>query len=302
MTPDTATPPAPPAVSDGGGVGEGITRCAACDARLAGPYCHACGERRPRPEDERLWPFLREQFHEVTSADGKLWRTLRALFVPGKLTEEYFAGRRGLYVRPVRIFLVINILFFVWFGFAGASGVLGDASFYRGNYRFEEVMEAAAAGVSAETYDAAFSARARALAPTLIAVFVPVYAVFLALALFPARRSLAHHAVFATHFTAVLMALLALVTAALYAPIAVVQALTADVLYNLDDSALAPIMVVALSAYLVVGLRRVHDLPWWGASAAGLATATLGTLLAMEAYRTVLFFVTVWTVDLSAPP
>lgn len=45
---------------------------AACAVPLVGPFCHACGERHPTPDDERLGPFLHEQFHEVTSADGRL--------------------------------------------------------------------------------------------------------------------------------------------------------------------------------------------------------------------------------------
>ena len=107
MTPEAEVARRPGATSAGL-----VDACAACDEPFAGTYCHACGERRPRPDDESLAHVLREQFHEVTSADGRPWRTLQGLFIPGGLTDEYFAGRRGLYVRPVRIFLVANILFF----------------------------------------------------------------------------------------------------------------------------------------------------------------------------------------------
>lgn len=68
--------------------------CVTCGTTLEGAYCHTCGERRLDLEDEALRHFLRDQFHEVTSADGRLWRTLKALFVPGKLTDEYVRGRR----------------------------------------------------------------------------------------------------------------------------------------------------------------------------------------------------------------
>ena len=278
------------------------SRCAACDVELAGPFCHTCGERAVRPEDESLAAFLREQFKEVTSADGRLWRTLRALFVPGKLTTEYFAGRRGLYVRPVRAFLVVNVLFFLWVGWIGAPGFAGDASLYRGNWRFAEAMTeaAAAAGVSGDVYDAAFSQRARVLAPTLIAVFVPVLAGVLALALAPARPPLVRHAVLATHLVAVMMASSVLVSLALALPLLVVRAITGGVAYNLSDNVLMPVFVVLWSVYLVVGIRRVYGTPWWGAALAGVGVASLGALLALEAYRTALFFVTAWTLDVPA--
>ena len=276
--------------------------CAACGEPLAGRYCHACGERAARPEDESLAAFLRDQFHEVTSADGRLWRTFRALFVPGRLTTEYFAGRRGVYVRPVRIFLVLNVLFFLWVGWAGGPGFVGDAALYRSNWRFAEWMAeaATAAGVSNDVYDAAFSQRAHALAPTLIAVFIPVFTAVLALVLAPARRPLVRHAVFATHYVAVLMASTAFVSLVLALPLLVIRALTGVIAYNLDDNVLLPVFLGLWSAYLVVGIRRVYGVPWWGAAVSGLAAATLGTLVVMEVYRTVLFFVTLWTLDVPA--
>ena len=273
--------------------------CAVCDAELLGAFCATCGERAPTPDDESLAAFLRDQFHEVTSADGRLWRTLRALFVPGKLTDEFFAGRRGLYVRPVRLFLVLNVLLFLWVGWFGGQGFVGDASFYRSNWRFAQPMTAAAAaaGVSDAVYDAAFSQRARVLAPTLIAVFIPAFALAFALVLAPARRPLVRHAVFATHYVAVLMATTVLGSLMLALPLVVVLALTGEIAYNMDDSVTLPVFLVLWSAYLVVGIRRVYGVPWWGAGAAGLVLATAGTLMAMEAYRTALYLLTSRTLD-----
>ena len=278
------------------------SRCAACDAALAGPFCHGCGERVPKPEDESLGHFLREQFQEITSADGRLWRSVRALFAPGKLTEEFFAGRRGVYVRPVRLFLVVNVLFFLWVGWFGGQGFVGDASLYRANWRFDRAMtaEAVEAGVPGEVYDAAFSQRARVLAPTLIALCIPAFAVVLGLVMAPARSPLVRHAVFATHYVAVLMASTVLVSVVLAAPLFVILAVTGEARYNLDDAVLLPVLLVTWSAYLVAGVRRVYAVPWWGAAVAGLVVATAGTVLTMEAYRTALFFVTAWTLDVPA--
>ena len=294
--------PAPPAEGGAGAapVGE---RCAVCGTVTVGPYCHACGERRPRSEDESLGHFLREQFHEVTSADGKLWRTVRALFVPGKLTEEYFSGRRGLYVRPIRLFLVLNVLFFLWTGWVGAAALVGDARVYRGVGNFSgRIAEATAqSGVPDGVYDAAFSQRARVLAPSLIGAFIPAYAFVFALVLAPARRPFARHAVFATHFVAVFMASAVLISTALTLLVLALRAFGGGVLFRLDDSVFVPLFLVLWSVYLVVGVRRVYDVPWWGAGLSGLISATLGTLFALEAYRTVLFYATLWTVDVPLP-
>ena len=105
--------------------------CAACGTSLEGLYCHGCGERRPQPEDESLGRVLREAFHDVTSADGKLWRSLQVVFVPGRLTTEYFSGRRGRYLRPVRLFLAFNVILFFLLGFLQRNPLVGELNLQR---------------------------------------------------------------------------------------------------------------------------------------------------------------------------
>lgn len=58
--------------------------------------------------------FVAEAVESLTHADSRLWRTLAALLLrPGFLTREFFAGRRVRYLPPVRLYLVISVLFFV---------------------------------------------------------------------------------------------------------------------------------------------------------------------------------------------
>jgi hypothetical protein len=48
------------------------------------------------------------------AAEGRLWRTLRALvFHPGRLTIEYLRGRKLAYVLPLRLYLTVSIVFFL---------------------------------------------------------------------------------------------------------------------------------------------------------------------------------------------
>jgi hypothetical protein len=85
--------------------------CGNCGARLQGPFCHQCGEQAPHKGDLALRHLTHEFQHELSHVDGKIWRTLRALmFAPGRLTAEYWAGHRGRWVRPIRLYLVISAL------------------------------------------------------------------------------------------------------------------------------------------------------------------------------------------------
>ncbi|MEM1116552.1 MAG: DUF3667 domain-containing protein [Bacteroidota bacterium] len=273
--------------------------CAACGAPLAGAYCHVCGERRARPEDESLGHFLREQFQEVTSADGRMWRTVRALFVPGKLTTEYFAGRRGLYLRPVRIFLVANVFFFLLLSLGGANSIFqGRVSSYRADTSLADRLDAGAAeaGVEAETFDAAFDQRSGTLANSLPVLLVPMFAFLLGVALIWRRVSAVRHLVFATHYLAVAMA--GSITVAL-ALIPVQLALGASGWLPPGHwffSTLDPIIGLVLLTYLLVAIRRVYRLGWATATAVTAAVAFFGVPLIVGLYRDALFWLTLWTV------
>jgi hypothetical protein len=90
-----------------------LDRCANCGAPLSGPYCSQCGQRH-EPGVHSFWHFMREAFEDCTHADSRLWRTLSALLLrPGFLTREFLDGRRARYLPPVRLYLVLSVLFFL---------------------------------------------------------------------------------------------------------------------------------------------------------------------------------------------
>lgn len=86
--------------------------CANCGGPLLGPYCHACGEKSVEGRDLSLRHFAAEAAQELTSVErSKLFRTARALlFSPGLLSAEYFSGRRGRYLKPLNLCLVVFAL------------------------------------------------------------------------------------------------------------------------------------------------------------------------------------------------
>jgi len=90
-----------------------IARCKNCGAALLGRFCVNCSQAA----DVHV-PTTKELLHELleglTHSDSRLWRTLTTLwFRPGKLTEEFVAGRRVAYLPPFRLYLIVSILFFL---------------------------------------------------------------------------------------------------------------------------------------------------------------------------------------------
>jgi hypothetical protein len=81
--------------------------CPTCSTELLGEFCHHCGEKRPHEHELGLKHFALHSVHELTHLDSKIFATLRYLFSrPGFLTQEYVAGRRSLYMKPLSLFLI----------------------------------------------------------------------------------------------------------------------------------------------------------------------------------------------------
>ncbi len=97
-------------------------RCKNCQAALLGRFCANCSQAA----DVHV-PTTKELAHEflegLTHSDSRLWRTLTTLwFKPGKLTQEFVAGRRVAYLPPFRLYLILSILFFLLASFMHPSG------------------------------------------------------------------------------------------------------------------------------------------------------------------------------------
>jgi hypothetical protein len=88
--------------------------CANCEAAAQGDYCATCGQKRPRPGDLSVAHAIGHLADELLDVDGRIFRTLRVLFLePGRLTLDFLSGRRARYVHPVRLFLVVSGLYFL---------------------------------------------------------------------------------------------------------------------------------------------------------------------------------------------
>jgi hypothetical protein len=105
-----------------GEAGDGHTHeknCLNCGARLAGAYCHACGQKAHVHRSLRA--FMGDFVAGVLNFEGKFWRTLPMLaWRPGDLTRRYIAGERARFISPVALYLFTVFLMFAVLNFTGA--------------------------------------------------------------------------------------------------------------------------------------------------------------------------------------
>ena len=98
--------------------------CENCGARLHGKYCYDCGQ----PTHGLVRHFgsvLSDVADSVLNIDERLFRTLGPLyFRPGKLTLDYFAGKRARYVTPFRMVFFLAVVAFFALQLSVRSGLM----------------------------------------------------------------------------------------------------------------------------------------------------------------------------------
>ena len=99
----------------------GVAVCQDCAAPVSGNYCSNCGQET-RIETPTVRQFVHELMDQYIAVEGKLGRTLRVLLTqPGQLTLDYVQGRRQRYVRPLKLYVSVSVVFF------GLLGILPDS-------------------------------------------------------------------------------------------------------------------------------------------------------------------------------
>ena len=108
MSHETTTQPAAPLPPPSSAEGQ----CENCGAPLYGKYCYACGQ--PTTGMVRHFSSVMSDIADsVLNIDERVFKTLAPLYLrPGKLTLDYFAGRRARYVTPFRLVFFLAIVAF----------------------------------------------------------------------------------------------------------------------------------------------------------------------------------------------
>lgn len=294
--------------------------CPSCGAERPARFCPECGEARVAPEDFTLRHFAAHAFEQFTSVDGALWRTLRALCLkPGELTAAWIAGRRRGYARPLQLFVLVNVAFFVLLSAAGGgfrfrleqytqgrvtTMLLGDTTTLQRMVAAKAARERITVDAYARRFDAA-SGRQQSvwllLAPSLALLLAAVHA----------RRRLPflQHLVFAIHFLAFMLLFLACwmggLSLLVHGLVAGARALPAEHRWlwphvdavvrvaNNENVTGYPALAV-VTTYLFLALRRVHAASWRWTLARTLVVAWALPRM-FDLYRDLLFVLTFYT-------
>lgn len=256
------------------------------------------------PENYSLRPLVEEAVGEFVHFDGRLLRTLKTLVAqPGELARAYFHGGRSRYTKPLTLFVIINVVFFV---FQPHTGLLryGYAQYvypgiHSGTTQAKLVeSKLKRTGEAEDAYRIRFDAVLQDEKKSLLIFSIPVIAALMLVLFLATGRRFAEHLVFSVHLYAFILIYITAIVIA-FAPVFLVLQQFGPGAHHLAnvlsrEGAVSVMMLVGITSYAYFAARRAYGLHGWLLLLRALVIA-LSVAYLTGIYRSVVFYATLWS-------
>lgn len=273
-------------------------RCVGCGAAVTGRYCADCGEHA-EPHDYSIKHFVAELLETTAHLDGRVFASFRSLLTrPGQLTTDFLSGKRKTQLGPVQMFVVCNVLYFLFlplalqFPFTSTLRMQTENRSWRTMAKRMVDAKVADRQERLEEYSARFDEAAHVQGHSLVMLMVPLFAVGV-WALHPrARRYYGEHLVFSFYAMGFLLLWMTVVTV----PISQVYRLGVHAQWwpqngSLLEATLDTSIALGFIGHLATASRRSYGDGWPAAIAQSVLL--IGWLaVCLTIYRLILFFTT----------
>jgi hypothetical protein len=281
----------------------GCSECPTCGAPRPDEFCGRCGEKRVDEHDYSLRAFLRHAVEHIGELDFAVFRTIATLFRhPGLLTTEYFDGRRRPYMKPLQLFITINVVFFL---LASHTNLLGygldhyvNGSSLRATTQHMVQAKLAARHITYAQYRVRFDDVLWNQKKSMMLTMIPLMALALAILHVAQRRYFVEHLTYAIHFVAWFLLFLIAYVLVVGTATAIVRgvspAAARSLLWLQYDNGITLVVGIAIPIYLTLAARRFYRLRWPWAVAHAVAATLAFMFIVSTAYQEALFFTTYW--------
>ena len=264
--------------------------CKSCGNTFAGYYCNSCGEKVLLPTDRSFKKFLSNILIAITFADSKMTKTLWLTIAdPGFISREFAEGRRVKYLKPLSLFFVLNLIYFLFPLIQLFNASLNTQLLAPYRDVVKEMVSAKMIAMSIhdiQSFSVIYNLKSTGLAKLMVMVFVIIASLPLNILYRKKNRFFTDHVGYLVElacFNLFVNAIFLTVIVKLFA-----------LGHFLDETVLASIFVGSNLYFLLRSGITFYDEDGWQLVLKSMLMVLL-LKLALEIYRGVLFFVTVWS-------
>jgi hypothetical protein len=273
-------------------------RCESCSHIFKGTYCNVCGEKVLEAKDRSFATFL-QNLNIAVFTDNKFLKTLWLVIRnPGFLSKEYAEGRRVNYIRPLQLFFVLNLVYFLFPLLQLFNTSLRTQMYLRTHSGFVRAMvheKIGADPLALRGYELMYNEKTTSLAKLLIILFVVVAAVPMAVIYRKRNRFFTDHVTLAVELTTFNLAVNALLLSLfLMTTNAILHWTHMGWQKYLDDQTLTIIFILT-NAYFLFAAGKTFYNQHGKMLLLKIVLGLLGLFVALEIYRIILFLITFWS-------
>lgn len=274
--------------------------CKSCGNQFSGLYCNQCGEKVIEPKDRSLRTFLSNILLFISFADSRFIRTLWLIIKnPGFLSKEYVDGRRVKYLRPLQLFFILNLVYFLFPVLQLFNSSLRTQMYFLFHSAWVNKMVIAhvvTEGISLDGYALMYDAKTMGLAKLLMVFFVLLASLPLSIIFMRKSRYFTDHVTLSIELACFNIFVNAIFLSALLWVLNKIFHWSGSGLGGYLNDTTFTVIFIATNLYFLYRAARTFYQQKGKRLIVKSLLAILGLFLALEAYRLLLFFVTFWSV------
>lgn len=274
--------------------------CKNCGHVFSGVYCNLCGEKVIEPKDRSFKNFLGGFLTALTLADNKflktLWLTIKN---PGFLSKEYANGRRVPYIRPLQMFFVLNLVYFlvpVLQLFNTSLRTQMQFLFHSPWVRSFVKERILTEGISLEGFSLIYNGKTAVLAKLLMVVFVWLASLPLSIIFRKKNRYFTDHVALSVELASFNIFINAILLSGILLVLSKIFKWSGTTLGDYLNDTTLTIIFISTNLYFIYRAAQTFYAQKGKILIVKCAFAIIGLFLALEVYRLILFFLTFYTI------
>lgn len=273
--------------------------CKSCGHAFKGLYCNVCGEKVLEAKDRTFKSFLQNILLAITFADNKFVKTLWLVVRnPGFISKEYAEGKRVNYIRPLQLFFILNLIYFLFTPLQLFNTSLRTQLYLRTHSKLVQSMVFSKVGrdtFQLQGYELMYNEKSTGLAKLLVIVFVVVAAVPMAIIYRKRNRFFTDHVTLAVELTTFNLAVNAILLSLFLMLTNMVMNLTHLGWQKYIDDLTLTIVFILTNTYFLFAAGRTFYNQRGFMLLVKIVLGLLGLFVALEIYRLILFLITFWS-------